>query len=105
MNRQYYCGCCGAEISLPDKPNFCPYCGDGRVASKAEVHAKEIVAEMKEMLPALECKQKEYTELLARFAQLKKVAKSYASRGLLDFDAIPKFAKSTVKDMRKGEQN
>lgn len=70
---------------------------------KSEIHAREMISQMEEMVPDLERLQREYTAKLAEFARLKKIVKTYAVRGIIGPEEIPALKKITTDDVQKGE--
>lgn len=102
---EYVCEKCGKAFRFKDVPNYCPNCGCNRLEANkaARAYAKDLICSMSDMIPELERLQREYTKHLAEFARLKKIVKSYADRGLISFNDIPKMKKVSVRDIQKGE--
>ena len=95
----YICGSCGETSMFEKEPCFCPFCGSSdfkRNQTKARKRANEIIKEMQDILPRIESSWNEYVECYAEFENRRRMLDSYARRGVIDRDSIPKAEKKKL---------
>lgn len=102
--RKYICVDCKRDFSVQSLPKCCPYCGGTNIGTnhkKSEIHATEIITQMKELKAAVEAAWQAYTIEYVRFEALRQKAVTYARRGIIGEDDIPVIKKTKLAEELK----
>lgn len=99
--RKYICSDCKNDFMVNSMPKCCPYCGGiniGTNKKKSEIHAAEIITQMRELRTAVETAWQTYTIEYVRFEALRQKAVTYARRGIISENDIPTIRKTKLAD-------
>ena len=102
--RKYICADCKKDFSVKFLPKCCPYCGGTNIGTnqkKSELHAAEIITQMKELKAAVETAWQSYAIEYVRFEALRQKAVTYARRGIINEDEIPVIKKTKLAEELK----
>lgn len=102
--RKYICSDCKKDFTVNSMPKCCPYCGGTNIGTnkkKSEIHAAEIITQMRELRTAVETAWQTYTIEYVRFEALRQKAVTYARRGIISENDIPTIRKTKLADELK----
>ena len=106
MSKQYRCSECRkiVRVAETNEVKFCPFCGSSAIYGdneKARRTANKLIEECneleKQILPAYE----KYVELNAQYQLKIRLLQSYALRGVMPKEMIPRLDKAKLKDAIK----
>lgn len=100
-SRKYICSDCKKDFSVKSMPKCCPYCGGANIGTnkkKSEVHAAEIIAQMRELKTAVETAWQTYAIEYTQFEALRQKAVVYARRGIITEADIPVVKKTKLAE-------
>jgi len=109
----YICNGCGETALFAKKPNFCPCCGSTDIVKnnmKSKKHAKEMIQQMKDLIPEMDDAWKVYVETYVEFENINRKIATYVKRGIIDKSDVPVFTKKRLIDelyeyRRKAKEN
>lgn len=91
---KYICDTCNKEFYITVNPKLCPLCGGRNIhrgSKKSRDTAKRRIEELNLIIPKMDELASDFSELYVRYMTIHEVLKTYATRGIIDKDAIPNY--------------